>query len=162
MPTKRKYLKRGYTARDSRVVSEYLTWIAMKHRCHNPKAQKFHLYGGRGIQVCPRWRDSFEAFLADMGSRPSPSHSLDRINSNGNYEPENCRWATIYQQNQNRRMGRFITLNGVTRCLAEWEKERGLGRSTIYQRIKNGMSERDAVLSPLTPGRKKIPSNTVL
>ena len=83
---------------------EYVAWISMKTRCYNPKAAKYHLYGGRGITVCARWRESFETFLADMGRRPTAQHSLDRYpDTNGNYEKDNCRWATASEQNSNRR-----------------------------------------------------------
>lgn len=75
----------------------------MLTRCFNPKATRFENYGGRGIAVCDSWRNSFEAFLADMGRKPSPAFSLDRINNDGNYEPGNCRWATASEQAFNRR-----------------------------------------------------------
>jgi hypothetical protein len=83
--------------------SEYSAWQTMKARCSNPKASNYKLYGGRGITVCKRWRDSFEAFFADMGSKPSPRHSIDRKNTNGNYNKRNCRWATAKEQANNRR-----------------------------------------------------------
>ena len=83
---------------------EYHSWQGMMDRCQNQKNRKYPLYGGRGITVCQRWRDSFEHFLADMGRRPGPGYSLDRYpDPNGHYEPGNCRWATILEQRHNRR-----------------------------------------------------------
>jgi len=81
---------------------EFTAWARMRQRCVNPKRPDYRNYGGRGITVCERW-NSFENFLADMGRKPSPAHSLDRINNEGNYEPSNCQWATLLQQNSNRR-----------------------------------------------------------
>jgi hypothetical protein len=81
----------------------YRTWIRIKSRCLNERERRYSEYGGRGIRVCERWLESFENFLADMGHPPSPSHSIDRIDNDGNYEPSNCRWATMSQQNKNRR-----------------------------------------------------------
>lgn len=83
-------------------TAEYRTWQAIIQRCYNPKTAKFHRYGGRGISMCLRWQNSFDDFLADMGPRPSPRHSIDRFpNPDGNYGPANCRWATAKQQNSN-------------------------------------------------------------
>ena len=89
---------------DGRRVStpEYRSWQMMKNRCHNPKARDYAYYGGRGISVCKRWRESYEAFLADMGRRPSALHTLDRIKGSKNYTPGNCRWATRQEQARNR------------------------------------------------------------
>ena len=86
------------TINGGRNSPEYEPWRSAKRRCFNPKNEHFDRYGGRGITMCPEWRDSFEAFLRDVGPRPSPRHSIDRINNDGNYEPGNVRWATKREQ----------------------------------------------------------------
>jgi len=96
-------VKHGYGRRGERRTPEYGTWQGMLNRCRNPKCKSYSYYGGRGITVCDRWRESFQAFLEDMGSKPSPTHSIDRIDNEGNYEPGNCRWATKAEQNRNQR-----------------------------------------------------------
>lgn len=84
------------------ATPEYRAWQSLKNRCTNPNARDYPYYGGRGIKVCQRWLNSFENFLADMGRRPTPQHSLDRIDPDGDYEPSNCRWATKQEQARNR------------------------------------------------------------
>jgi hypothetical protein len=84
---------------------EYRTWKCIKNRCHSASGRKLKYYGGRGVSVCDRWRYSFENFLADMGRKPSPAHSIDRVDPNGHYEPGNCRWANPIEQRYSRRDG---------------------------------------------------------
>lgn len=102
--------------------AEYQCWQDMRRRCLNPKRRDYARYGGRGIKVCDRWA-SFATFLADMGPRPSPKHSLDRIDNLGHYEPGNCKWATAAEQTRNRRSNLHVTIDGVTKVAADWEKE---------------------------------------
>jgi hypothetical protein len=125
----------------------YITWISMKKRCYNKNYKYFKYYGGRGIRVCTYWKSSFPNFLADMGERPD-GLTLDRIDNDSDYTPENCRWATRRMQSNNTRHNRFITHNGLTLTLAQWNRR--LNGSTIVQdRIKNGWSEKRAVTEPV-------------
>lgn len=117
----------------------YQTWANMIRRCEDPKNKSFAIYGGRGIRVCRRWRESFETFLADMGDKPSPAHSLERIRTSGDYTPENCTWATKTEQANNRRSNRLLTAAGQTATLAEWARMLGCNRSAIHYRIKRGL-----------------------
>ena len=118
---------------------EYSAWDKMKQRCYNPNYKNYKYYGARGIRVCDRWLNSFEAFLEDMGKRPSENHSLDRYpNKYGNYEPSNCRWATIIQQANNTTRNRLIEFNGKTQTMTEWIRELELKRSTVIDRLNNG------------------------
>lgn len=110
---------------------EFQAWISMKKRC----LRHIH-YAGRGIKVCDRWANSFAAFLEDMGPRPTPNHSLDRINNDGHYEPGNCRWATATQQARNTRAVLMITYQGRTACLVEWASHLGLHRVTLKKRLE--------------------------
>jgi hypothetical protein len=104
-----RFTRHGAATRSNKSGA-YQSWSAMKSRCANPKNKDFKHYGGRGISVCQRWLDSFSAFLEDMGQRPSPKHSIDRINNDGNYEPSNCRWVTQAEQCQNQRKRRKAPL----------------------------------------------------
>jgi len=96
---------------------EFWTWWRMKRRCYEKNTTRFSDYGGRGITVCDRWLNSYENFLHDMGRAPSKDHSLDRIDNNGNYTPENCKWSTREEQQVNRRNSIAIEINGLKRSL---------------------------------------------
>ena len=122
--------KHGHTIPQSK---EYKAWCGMIQRCTNPNNTAYGNYGGRGVQVCDQWRNSFETFLEDMNNVPTSEYSLDRIDSNGNYEPSNCRWATRQEQNSNR--SNNIIIDGKT--LAEVCREKGLSYATIRARIQH-------------------------
>lgn len=111
-------------------------WYTMLQRCDNPKATGYYNYGGRGIRVCLEWYD-FAQFYADMGDRPS-GHCLDRIDNDGNYCKENCRWVTHRQNHNNKRTNKPITHNGQTKTGAEWGRLLGIPKSTIRNRLNNG------------------------
>lgn len=115
---------------------QYVAWQLMHDRCSNPNNENYHRYGARGIKVCERWR-SYELFLADMGPRP-PGLTLDRMDNDGGYRPDNCRWATRQQQSRNQSCNRRITAHGETRVLVEWAELSGIPRERIANRLKRG------------------------
>ena len=120
-------------------------WWNMLSRCKYPKVPNYKNYGGRGITVCERWK-KFEAFLKDMGEPPSKDHSLDRIDNDGNYCAENCRWATRTEQNRNSRNARLVEYDGEMRHITDLEKEGKIKYATFYRRITLiGMSVEDAL-----------------
>jgi hypothetical protein len=108
----------------------------MLSRCTNPAVRKYHVYGGRGIKVCERWL-LFENFLADMGE-PPPGLTLDRIDTDGHYEPGNCRWADQKAQQNNRRNNHLLTFDGETLGITEWQRRSGVDRHTIMRRLQKG------------------------
>lgn len=136
-------------ARIGRHSPEHIAWSAMRQRCYYEKNINFKDYGGRGIIVCERWKNDFAAFLADMGSKPSRSHSLDRKDTDGNYEPSNCRWATRKEQQRNMRRNVFLTFNGETKTLSAWSESLGWKPSTIESRVKKGWSTERVLTTPL-------------
>lgn len=131
---------------------EYETWCHMKRRCHNINDPSYHRYGGRGIVVCDRWRDSFSDFLADMGPRTTPTHTIERIDNDGPYSPDNCRWATRLEQAANTRKIHHLTLRGETMNLHEWARRTGINVKTITSRIRYGWPT-DKILT--TPPRNR-------
>ena len=131
----------------------YAIWEGMKARCLNPSSSYWHRYGGRGIKVCDRWM-SFENFFADMGNPPTNEHSLGRIDNDGNYEPDNVRWETLEQQNNNKVLSHKVTIDGVTKTLTQWAQENGLKPSTVMSRVSYGWDDIDAVTVPSKRGQK--------
>ena len=121
---------------------EYRIWEAMHQRCSSPKYRAFARYGGRGISVCQEWcgPGGFDAFFKHIGKRPTKRHSLDRIDNNGNYEPNNVRWASPSQQHRNTCSNHYVTLNGTTRTIIEWSELLGIKANTIHGRLKSGWS----------------------
>jgi hypothetical protein len=125
-----------FTTHGRSRTPEYFVWRLMKTRCLLASGKDFQRYGARGIRVCDRWRSSFANFLADMGPRPTPQHSIDRINNDGHYEPSNCRWATARTQRENQRRTRFYTFNGHTGTLKDLATRAGISYSMVHQRMK--------------------------
>lgn len=134
----------------------YMAWWGMRDRCANPNNKKYHLYGGRGIKVCDRWLTDVLTFIADMGPKPSPQHSLDRIESNGDYEPGNCRWATLVEQNNNRSCCVYIKLGNEVLTPTQWARRSGIPDWLVRDRYRRGWSAKDAVYKPIAHKRKPL------
>lgn len=122
-----------------RHTKEYRAWVSMRGRCFDKRDAGYHNYGGRGITVCERWL-VFENFLEDLGLAPSPSHTLDRINVDGNYCPDNCKWATRKEQANNRRDTRKFNFRGKIMTLTEIAAVTGINYKTINVRLYRGWS----------------------
>lgn len=140
---------------DQTTSPTYRSWRNARDRCLNPKAPNYSEYGGRGIQFCERWGD-FTAFLADMGERPA-GMSLDRYpDVNGNYEPDNCRWATAKEQAANRRNSVWIEVDGVMTTTAEVARKMGVSTQVLFKRLKAGWSVERTVNTPVIPKSRRI------
>lgn len=128
----------------------YNCWVSMKSRCFgtNPASRDYAVYHQRGITVCDRWANSFPAFLADMGEKPSAAHSIDRTNNDGNYEPGNCRWATNREQQLNKRTNRVVTIDGVTKSISEWADVSPVHYESIRRRLTDGWEPKCAIFAP--------------
>ena len=132
-------------ARAGAETPEWRTWHSIKRRCNKKFAKQYPDYAGRGIKMCKRWESSYEKFLADVGRRPGPEYSLDRINNDGDYKPNNVRWATRKEQARNRRNSFYITLGKSRLTLSEWSERTGLQNTTIRQRLLRGWSVKKAL-----------------
>lgn len=130
----------------------YLVWAGMIRRCHNPNSEDYERYGGRGIAVCERWRNSFLAFKEDMGERPD-GMQIDRIDNSRGYEPGNCRWVTCQTNNRNRRDSIYFEFRGERRHINEIAEMTGIWKGTIMWRVKRGMSIEEAATK--TPDDQK-------
>ncbi len=134
---------------------EYQAWQQMKDRCHNPRSRIFPAYGGRGITVCKEWRASFESFLRVVGPRPSPCHSLDRVDNDLGYYAGNVRWATATQQIRNRRNSAYLTVNGETRLLVEWAVVSSISLDCLRVRLRKGWPP-ERTLSAARPWHRRL------
>lgn len=138
----------GY-ASVTNASNEHGIWCSMKARCRNKKSPAYKNYGGRGITVCDRWLNSFQFFIDDMGSRPSKNHSIERLDNDAGYSPENCVWTTWTEQCANRRPNIPITDNGRTMLISHWAKELKINSQTLERRYHAGWSHHDIVNKPV-------------
>lgn len=141
------------TVHGMRWTPEYKAWQLIKNRCNNPKSRDYQFYGGRGIRLNDTWLNSFEEFYAHLGPRPTAQHSVDRINTNGNYEPGNVRWATSKEQNRNRRNTLVITVGERTIPLAQAAEEAGLPYGLVRRRVRRDGFSPEKALQPNQRGR---------
>lgn len=129
-------------------TSIYMVWAGMIHRCESPTSKDYPRYGGRGITVCKRWREDFMAFYEDIGYSRPEGCTLDRVDNNGPYSPDNCRWSTPKQQGNNRRTNRNIEFSGETKTLAEWAAVIGIAPEVLAKRIRKWPLERALTEAP--------------
>lgn len=134
-----------------KLTSEYNSWRNMRDRCKYPSAENWHKYGGRGIKVCDRWIDSFENFLEDMGPKPTRKHTIERLDVNGNYEPDNCVWAVSKTQMRNRTDTRWVEFRGRRMALAEACELAGIPRNVVDARLNRKWTMERALSEPYTP-----------
>lgn len=135
---------------------EYFIWAGMKSRCLNKNESNYHNYGGRGIKVCDRWVESFENFYEDMGPRPGPEYSIERKNNDGDYEKDNCRWATNKEQNNNKRTNRYIEYNGKIKTLSQWAEAFNIRLTTLAGRLEDGWTIKEAFETPIIDNERII------
>lgn len=132
----RGYNKKHGHSRGGKTTGEYNSWASLIQRCTNPNHIEYPTYGAAGVKVCQRWLDSFEAFLEDMGPKPTPRHTIDRFpNQSGDYTPDNCRWATQKEQQNNRSNNRHLIYNGLKLTLTQWAERIGISQSLLSARL---------------------------
>lgn len=148
-------MKHGLMYLDGIRRSEYNVWYGMVQRCYNKTHIRYSRYGGRGISICERWKNSFPNFFTDMGCRPSPDHQIERINNDGNYEPANCKWATRKEQANNRASNSVVEINGQKKTVVDWARHFNIDVRTVYNRVSTGWERIDALTTPVN--FKKIP-----
>jgi len=133
---------------------EHRIWVGMKQRCYNPNKKDYKWYGAKGITVCDEWLNSFVAFFEHVGNRPSPSHSIDRIDTTKGYEKGNVKWSTQKEQIDNTTVVRMVEINGKTQSISAWEREMGLSKGRVKARENSGWSTQEAILTPSRLGQK--------
>jgi hypothetical protein len=141
---------------------EYIPWANMHKRCYDINHPAYKNYGGRGIVVCERWNAKtnkrgvgFLNFIEDIGRRPSPDLTLERIKTDLNYEPGNCRWATDEEQNNNRRNTIYVEIDGITLSVGQWARQTGIPYSILWNRFKTGWNKQEAITTPVKRGNRK-------
>ncbi|MFZ1416309.1 MAG: hypothetical protein WAS73_17265 [Defluviicoccus sp.] len=144
--------------RHQKPSSEYMAWIGAKKRCRNMRNASYRNYGGRGIRMCARWEHSFEAFLCDMGPKPDPTYSLDRIDPDGNYEPGNCRWAPPTIQQRNKRNTRWYEFDERACVLIDIARSLGISRDAARAMERRGMLPARRLAGVLDPQRPFQPT----
>ncbi len=147
-------LKHG-GASDHGRLPEYQVWTDMRGRCNTPSHASFQRYGARAITICARWNE-FANFLSDMGRRPTPQHTIERVDNDAGYSKDNCIWATRKTQGRNHSGNHRITYRGVTRCIAEWAEERGMPASVLSGRLSRGWTPVVALETPYTGYRQPL------
>ena len=128
-------VRRASTTHGMSKTRIYRIWYNMRSRCNRPTHHNYSFYGAKGIKICERWDSSFENFLEDMGLPPTDDHTLDRIDSLGNYCKENCQWIPFLENRRKQKASRWITYQGETLSLAEWSRRLGVNRTTLERRI---------------------------
>ena len=139
----------------------YYVWVRMRQRCNNQHNKDYKWYGGRGIKVCPEWNKSFDNFWKDMGNYYFNEGTIERIDNNGDYSPDNCKWIPIKEQARNTRRTKHITYNGVTKTIQEWSLIFDINYNTLRSRLYSGFSIKDALFSiPHAKNPRKLPSSS--